>query len=274
MRLFHHLKELSLAVKRSPKPTRAYGANIYPYLRGFGYASNFNESHQASRSGALPTRNLNPLLEYFHNHKTGPGIWKWEHYFEIYERHFSKFVGQPVDVMEIGIYSGGSLGMWRSYFGERSRIFGVDIEPACKVYEAPGINVHIGDQGSRDFWTSFKREVSGIDILIDDGSHAGEDQMVTLEEMLPHIRPGGVYLCEDVHGLHHGLVSFASGLISDLNAGRRGPSGFQKSLHSVHFYPFVLVLEKHSQPISEFQAPKYGTEWQPFSPTDKNHKAH
>src|ERR1700693_5831036 len=61
----------------------------------------------------------NPLLKYFNEHKKGPGIWKFNHYFEIYERHFARFRGQEVHVLEIGIYSGGSLEMWREYFGPR-----------------------------------------------------------------------------------------------------------------------------------------------------------
>jgi hypothetical protein len=53
----------------------------------------------------------NPLATYFNNNETGPGIWKWEHYFEIYHRHLEKFRGKPIRILEIGIYSGGSLGM-------------------------------------------------------------------------------------------------------------------------------------------------------------------
>ena len=44
-------------------------------------------------------------------------VWKWKHYCDVYHRHFSKFVGREVHVLEVGIYSGGSLQMWREYFG-------------------------------------------------------------------------------------------------------------------------------------------------------------
>lgn len=40
------------------------------------------------------------------------------------------------NVLEVGVYSGESLEMWHSYFGEGSHIYGVDIEPACKAYES------------------------------------------------------------------------------------------------------------------------------------------
>jgi len=218
----------------------------------------------------------NPLYDYFQNNNQGPGIWKWEHYFEIYQRHFSHMENRPVNILEIGVYSGGSLNMWRSYFGEQSQVFGVDIEPACKAYERDGVRIMIGDQRDRDFWKAFKKEVPGIDVLIDDGGHKPEQQMVTLEEMLPHIRPGGIYLCEDVHGLHHEFVSFAAGLIGELNrpVESGAPSGLQRSIHSIHFYPYLLVIEKHLNAPLRFHAPKHGTEWQPFFCRNANKTMH
>jgi hypothetical protein len=69
----------------------------------------------AGTSGALDL--TNPLRRFFEAHKRGHGIWKWNHYFEIYHRHFSKFRGREVHILEIGIYSGGSLEMWKDYFG-------------------------------------------------------------------------------------------------------------------------------------------------------------
>lgn len=218
------------------------------------------------------TSSANPLWEYFQNHKEGHGIWKWEHYFDIYHRHFARFIGQKVNVLEIGVYSGGSLEMWRSYFGEKSHIYGVDIEGACKAYENKHTFVFIGDQADRSFWRSFRKSVEGIDILIDDGGHTPEQQQITLEEMLPSLRPGGVYLCEDVHGYFNRFSAFASGLVHDLNhmnpisgsLPQSSVSPFQSSIHSIHFYPYVVVIEKHRVPFQKLSAPKHGTEWQPF----------
>src|SRR5262252_4022229 len=39
-----------------------------------------------------------PLRAYFDEVKEGPGVWKWLHYFELYDRHLRKFVGRPVTV--------------------------------------------------------------------------------------------------------------------------------------------------------------------------------
>lgn len=213
----------------------------------------------------------NPLWEYFQRHKEGPGIWKWEHYFDIYHRHFSKFIGLKVDVLEIGIYSGGSLEMWRSYFGKNCHIYGVDIQKVCESYANDHVSVYIGDQADRIFWSNFKNNVDGIDILIDDGGHTPEQQQITLEEMLPQIRPGGIYLCEDVHGTLNEFAAFATGLVNDLNSWNRLPGNllscsstqFQSIIHSIHFYPFIVVIEKRLELLPKLSASRRGTEWQP-----------
>src|SRR5215467_12872779 len=166
-----------------PKLTTAEILTL-PYLtRGkrFGLDAIFADGHKPEDRNTDHSIS-NPLASYFLSHKEGPGIWKWMHYFDIYDRHFSKFVGREVHVLEIGIYSGGSLPMWREYFGEQSHIYGVDIEEACRAYEGERIKIMIDDQADRMFWAEFKKSVPVIDILIDDGGHLAEQQLVTLEE--------------------------------------------------------------------------------------------
>jgi SAM-dependent methyltransferase len=219
----------------------------------------------------------NPLRRYFKSVGPGPGVWKWDHYLDIYHRHFEKFRGRPVNILEIGIYSGGSLGMWLDYFGPHCHVYGVDIEESCKAYETNSVTVFVGDQGDREFWRRFKASVKDIDIIIDDGGHLTDQQIVTLEEMLPHLRPGGVYVCEDVHGTDNGFLFYMDGFSHNLHGGclnnniddaeRRivtVPTAFQSHIQSVHSYPFIVVIEKRDAAVTEFVAPKRGTQWQPF----------
>lgn len=72
---------------------------------------------------ALP----NPLRTDFEAIGRGPGVLKWMHYLEPCYRHLQKFVGREVVVVEVGVYSGGSLRTWRRYSGDRCQIHGVDI---------------------------------------------------------------------------------------------------------------------------------------------------
>ena len=48
---------------------------------------------------------------------TGRQIHKWHHYFEIYDRHLARFRGSDVHVLEFGVAQGGSMQMWKEYFG-------------------------------------------------------------------------------------------------------------------------------------------------------------
>jgi hypothetical protein len=251
--------------------------NVRRQLRDLVAASSaraFSRSWERAPSATelVPERPFNALRQFFENRAEGPGIWKWEHYFDIYHRHFSRFIGRPVRILEVGIYSGGSLDMWQSYFGPDCEIYGVDIEQACMTYERRNVRVFIGDQADRQFWKTVKSKIPPIDILVDDGGHLPQQQIITLEEMLPHIRPGGVFLCEDVQGNENAFASYVSGLMAELNTSLVRPgipivaqaTPFQESIGSFSIYPFVVVIERNERPVSCFVAPKHGTQWQPF----------
>jgi hypothetical protein len=244
-----------------------------------GYAQwRLHANWPASGNSESKPNLTNPLRAFFDSHKEGPGIWKWDHYFDIYDRHFGRFRNRAARVLEIGIYSGGSLEMWRDYFGPRCQIYGIDIEPACRAYESDFVKVFIGDQGDRNFWKRFKREAPAIDIVIDDGGHLAQQQIVTFEELLPHLQPGGVYLCEDVHGTLNTFASYLYGFAHNLNATDRsqdnvdsserrlvcGTTALQSAVRSIHLYPYVTVVERTDAPVPELVAPKHGTQWQPF----------
>jgi len=234
----------------------------------------WNAVASTARSSGIIESGENPLRDFFERRKVGPGIWKWTHYFDIYHQHLKKFRGRPVHVLEVGIYSGGSLQMWREYFGPDAVLYGVDIEPSCKAYEDDKTHIFIGDQQDRAFWKSVIGKIPQIDVIIDDGGHYFKQQIVTLEEALS---PGGVFICEDVHTARNEFAMFVYGLADRLNDAEmqsdessderrlttkaQGPQQFVKS---VSLYPFVTVIERTDRHVFEFVAPKHGTEWQPF----------
>ena len=238
--------------------------------KGSSFARLWRPSHASSISPQEPAGN--ELERYFEAHRQGRGIWKYQHYFPIYERHFRKFVGKEVHILEIGVYSGGSLEMWRSYFGNRAVVYGVDIEESCRSYENDYTRIEIGDQADPGFWSSFRQRYPRIDIVIDDGGHLFQQQRVTVEAMLPHLQPGGVYLCEDLAGERNRFIAYLHGFAAGLNRFDWNatdevsvtPSALQRELSSIHFYPYVAVVEKYERPLQAIAAPKRGTQWQPF----------
>src|SRR6185295_1134606 len=140
----------------------------------------------------------NPLAQYFLRNQ-GRLLWKWHHYFEIYHRHFQRFRGTSPVVLEIGVFHGGSLQMWREYFGEGTKIVGIDVDPRCKDFATDDTTVLIGDQADPAFLAEVRSRFPRVDILIDDGGHNMLEQIVTFGELYTHLQPNGVYLCEDTH---------------------------------------------------------------------------
>lgn len=218
-------------------------------------------------SNPVPAIEDNPLRDYF---ERNPGrlIDKWLHYFEIYHRHFQRFRDRKITLLEIGIYQGGSLQMWRDYFGPKARIIGVDINPRVRQLAEPGIEIEVGDQTDREFLRGLRKRIGSVDILIDDGGHSMIQQLTTLEELYDSVAEDGVYLVEDLHtsywrefggGFRHPLtfVETAKSLVDQLNAWHSrdrhsfAPTTFTASTRSLHFYDSVLVIEKGPHPKPE-----------------------
>jgi len=216
--------------------------------------------------------NQGELRTYFENNQ-GKRIAKWLHYFEVYERHLERFRGKPVNILEIGVNQGGSLQMWKHYFGEQAMIYGVDVKPRCKALEEERVKIFIGSQADRKFLREIKKEIPKMDILIDDGGHRMNQQIVTFEELFPHINDTGVYICEDLHTSYwpkyggsykakNTFIEYSKNYIDQLNAWHtREPKLFQvddftRTAHSMHYYDSMLVIEK--RPIKKPMVKKTG----------------
>jgi SAM-dependent methyltransferase len=202
---------------------------------------------------------------------TGRVIHKWTHYFPIYERHFHGYVGRPVLFLEIGCGKGGSLQMWKKYFGPQARIVGIDIAPECKEFEESQIAVRIGDQSDLRFLGSVIEEFGPPDIVLDDGSHVMADILASFGFLYPRTEARGVYMVEDLHTAYWeeyggGLskegtfIEKSKALIDELNAdhsrGTVPASDFSRTTLSMHFYDSVVVFERGA--YGEKHAPQIG----------------
>lgn len=201
----------------------------------------------------------NDLLDFFQQHKENK-ILKWRHYFDIYDRYFSKYRGKPVRILEIGVFDGGSLHMWRNYFGPQALIYGIDIIPECKKLEDDGFKISIGSQTDRQFLRTFRAETEPFDIILDDGGHTMRQQITTIQELYQHVKPEGLYLCEDMHTsywLRYGggvrrprtFMEYSKKMVDQLNAWhseqrRLQPDSITKSTYSIHYYDSIVVFEK------------------------------
>lgn len=120
-------------------------------------------------------------------------------YFDTYDELFAKYRNTEMTFVEIGILGGGSLFMWRDFFGDKARIIGIDLNPNAKKWEDHGFEIYIGSQSSKEFWRTFLESVPKIDVVLDDGGHHFDQQIITCEMLLNSINDGGMIVVEDTH---------------------------------------------------------------------------
>jgi cephalosporin hydroxylase len=199
-----------------------------------------------------------PLADLFFGH-SGRVIHKWVHYLDIYERHFSPYRNTPFKMLEIGVSKGGSLEMWRQYFGDKATIFGIDINPACADRVTAPNQVRIGSQDDPEFLKKVVLEMGIPDIVLDDGSHIASHQQITFDVLFPLLKPGALYVIEDLHtsywpaiyGGGHGRKKTAIGhvkqMIDDMHAWYHNSpeeTPAKTEIGAIHMYDSIVFIEK------------------------------
>lgn len=176
-------------------------------------------------------------------------------YFSVYDKYLSKFINNEIVFVEIGIFSGGSLFMWRDFFGKKARIIGIDMNPEAKKWEAEGFEIFIGDQSDPMFWIDFFEKIGDVDVIIDDGGHTYEQQIITATSCMARIKDGGVLLVEDVHTSFfsefgypskYTFSEWAKSKVVDINARFTETdlplTNFSRQLDSIHFHESIIVF--------------------------------
>jgi hypothetical protein len=182
---------------------------------------------------------------------------KWTAYFPIYEEIFKKYRNKNITFVEIGVGLGGSLFMWRNYFGKKSRIIGIDLNPQAKELEKKGFEIFIGDQADKDFWYIFYKKIGKVDIILDDGGHKNLQQISTVFYSLPNIKDNGLIVVEDTitsyikkgfgNPTRFSFINFCHKiveLIHDRNPLlKKKKSYFSKSIYQVRFFESIVVFD-------------------------------
>jgi hypothetical protein len=120
-------------------------------------------------------------------------------YLDVYDPILVPWLGREIKLLEIGIYKGGSLQLWRDYFPLAS-IVGIDFKLPEHFVSGERIQVFEGDQSDEQFLSEVANKTAseGFDIIIDDASHIGELTRRTFWHLFDHhLRPGGLYAIED-----------------------------------------------------------------------------
>lgn len=123
-----------------------------------------------------------------------------------YENTFKSFKNKKnLKIIEIGVLQGQSLEMWNSYFDDVT-IIGIDKNQVKYVPSSNNIKIVKGKSSRLE---TFK-DITNIDIVIDDGSHKFYDQISTFKILFPRINAGGIYIIEDISNIDHYHNDFLS----------------------------------------------------------------
>jgi SAM-dependent methyltransferase len=119
-------------------------------------------------------------------------------YLPIYEQLLGPMRRKAFALLELGVWGGHSLEMWRDAF-PRATIVGVDLEPPAAHL---GRRVHLvqGDQADAALMRRVRETYApkGFDVIIDDASHLGITTAQSIQALYRgHLRPGGLYCIED-----------------------------------------------------------------------------
>ena len=116
-------------------------------------------------------------------------------YLDKYDFILNKFTNSSFNLLELGVFFGSSLKMWKEYF-PHAKIFGIDINPKCMEYSDDRIEVLIGDLSNVQNLIELKK--LNPTIIIDDASHLWSHQAKAILTLFSCLPSGGVYIMEDL----------------------------------------------------------------------------
>lgn len=133
---------------------------------------------------------LNELGIKYHTDKT------YNHKFcDYYEQNLKRDIYK---IWEVGVLDGASLKMWSSYY-PLAKITGFDIVDKSSLKFNDNVSVKLLDQGNKEQLERLANENLDIDIIVDDGSHIIDHQIMTFEILFKSLKSGGQYVLEDLH---------------------------------------------------------------------------
>jgi hypothetical protein len=197
-------------------------------------------------------------------------------YTPYYEKEFGPIRESITSIMEIGVYKGWSMRMWKDYF-TNAKVIGIDnlqeipVLQAMEEMKKEGFQFFVGDQADPTFLCSVAAQIGHqLDIIVDDGGHKMSQQLVSFLNLWPVIRPGGAYVIEDLFTSFHGefkdqeptMIEVLKALIDDINSHGFNYNGFlftskdrkipptiyEETIESMTFYKAITFIRKKKCP--------------------------
>lgn len=123
---------------------------------------------------------------------------------EYYDKSFLRLKEENIVLVEIGVRGGASLSLWKNYFQNAKKIYGMDNLETNNRHNIPvnqdwisGDNVEyiVGDAYQEEFSNKIP---DNIDIFIDDGPHTVDSHIKAIELYIPKMSKNGIFIIEDI----------------------------------------------------------------------------
>ncbi len=207
---------------------------------------------------------MNRIEDFFYNHSHLP-ISKRAHYFKIYDRHLSKFVGTEPTILQLGARGGGNIQMVEQYFSDKCKIIVVDGDHTIEEFNSDNVKVIIADIADLNLYDRIIKNYDSPDIIIDDMIHDPDVQKQNFEHLFGRLNPGGIYLVEGTDSSYKdgiteigSFIEYTKEFVDSIHAPRTvGNSSInQKTLRCntiskwvdfISFYDSIFVAEKKQQ---------------------------
>lgn len=125
--------------------------------------------------------------------------WGKHKYTPVYYELFKDRRNEVKSVFEIGTAEGASMYMWREFFPE-AMIYGGEIDgKRVELFKnEERMKAYLMDQGKLADVYNVMPILMTCDLIVDDGSHRGADQLFTFLGIAPYMKEGSIYVIEDV----------------------------------------------------------------------------
>ena len=181
-------------------------------------------------------------------------------FIELYQKYFSYYKDEKINLLEIGVDNGDSLRIWREYF-INANICGIDINN--KNFTINNTEILIGDQSDYKFLQSIIDKYKNFDIIIDDGSHQSKHIIASFKFLFPYLNNGGIYVIEDLQTSYmpryggsrinlnkkNSSMTFLKSLTDSINYEHNDKPFFKKNLFdgkikSINFHQNIVFIRK------------------------------
>lgn len=196
----------------------------------------------------------------------------WLEYADRYQLHLPnpkniRKKKRKIRMLEIGVQSGGSVRVWKQYYGNNLVYTGLDADSRCKRSESPEENIfiEIGSQENHEVLKSVCDKYGPFHVIVDDGGHTNNTITNSLLYLFPRsscMHHRGIYVIEDTHTVasegSYGISEIPAGLFASMHtywaANQTMPSNYDEKfsvfagkIEEIHLYDSMIFISKGEQ---------------------------